>query len=100
MFVNTRLIMEHSWHLSLSWLLGSQGQSSKQTALIGGVAAAGGVALVALVAFTLLFVKYRIARLFMNRNKIEDIYSKQEENVRKRNEFVQEEDFGATNDIM
>ena len=86
--------------LSLSWFLGSQGQSSKQTALIGGIAAAGGVAVVTLVAFTLLFVKYRIARLFMNRNKIEDMYSKQEENVRKRNEFVLEEHIGANNDIM
>ena len=56
--------------------------------------------MVILVAFTLLFLKYRIARLFINRNKVADMYTTQDEHMRRRNELVQEEAIGANNDVM
>ena len=40
-------------------------------ALIGGAAAEGGLALIAIIALAVLAVKYRIAQIFMNRNKVE-----------------------------
>ena len=65
---------------------------NKQTALIGGVAGAGGFALVAVAALAVLFVKYRIARRFMNRNKVGDQYATQDEKLSRRNAYVQPED--------
>ncbi|XP_027042986.1 deleted in malignant brain tumors 1 protein-like [Pocillopora damicornis] len=65
---------------------------NKQTALIGGVAGAGGFALVAVAALAVLFVKYRIARRFMNRNKVGDQYATQDEQLSRRNAYVQPED--------
>ena len=44
---------------------------SQQTALTGGAAAVGGLALIAIIALAVLAVKYRIAQIFMNRNKVE-----------------------------
>ena len=65
---------------------------NKQTALIGGVAGAGGFALIAIAALAVLFVKYRIARRFMNRNKVGDQYATQDEQLSRRNAYVQPED--------
>ncbi|XP_066022016.1 deleted in malignant brain tumors 1 protein-like isoform X2 [Pocillopora verrucosa] len=70
---------------------GETGQN-KQTALIGGVAGAGGFALVAVAALAVLFVKYRIARRFINRNKVGDLYTTQDEQLSRRNAYVQPED--------
>ncbi|XP_066022017.1 uncharacterized protein [Pocillopora verrucosa] len=70
---------------------GDSGQN-KQTALIGGVAGAGGFALVAVAALAVLFVKYRMARRFMNRNKVGDQYATQDEQLSRRNAYVQPED--------
>ena len=53
---------------------------SKQIALIGGAAAAGGFGLIAVVDLAVLFVKYRIARLLMNRTNVGDLYSVQRQN--------------------
>ena len=65
---------------------------NKQTALIGGIAGAGGFALVAVAALAVLFVKYRMARRFMNRNKVGDQYATQDEQLSRRNAYVQPED--------
>ncbi|XP_022794139.1 uncharacterized protein LOC111332922 isoform X2 [Stylophora pistillata] len=65
---------------------------NKQTALIGGLAGAGGFALIAVAALAVLFVKYRIARRFMNRNKVGDQYATQDEQLSRRNAYVQPED--------
>ncbi|XP_022787102.1 uncharacterized protein LOC111327235 [Stylophora pistillata] len=65
---------------------------NKQTALIGGLAGAGGFALIAVAALAVLFVKYRIARRFMNRNKVGDQYATQDGQLSRRNAYVQPED--------
>ena len=68
------------------------GQSNKQAALIGGVAGASGVGLIAIIALAVLFVKYRIARRLMNRNKVGDLYTTQDEQMSRRNAYIQEDD--------
>ena len=78
------------WFLSCIQI--SDTGKNKQTALIGGVAGAGGFALVAVAALAVLFVKYRIARRFMNRNKVGDQYATQDEQLSRRNAYVQPED--------
>ena len=78
------------WFLSCIQI--SDTGQNKQTALIGGVAGAGGFALVAVAALAVLFVKYRIARRFMNRNKVGDQYATQDEQLSRRNAYVQPED--------
>ena len=70
----------------------SDTDQNKQTALIGGLAGAGGFALIAVAALAVLFVKYRIARRFMNRNKVGDQYATQDEQLSRRNAYVQPED--------
>lgn len=67
-------------------------QNKQNGALIGGTAAAGGFGLIAFVALAVLFVKYRIARRFMNRNKVGDLYTTQDEKLSRRNTYIQEDD--------
>ena len=78
------------WFLSCTQI--SETGQNKQTVLIGGVAGAGGFALVAVAALAVLFVKYRIARRFINRNKVGDLYTTQDEQLSRRNAYVQPED--------
>ncbi|KAK2555530.1 ZP domain-containing protein, partial [Acropora cervicornis] len=52
---------------------GDTGQSKKQGALIGGVVGAGAVCVLAFAALGIVFVKYRVARRLMNRNKVGDL---------------------------
>ena len=65
---------------------------SQQTAFIGGAAAAGGLALIAIIALAVLAVKYRIARIFMNRDKVGDLYITQDAPMSRRNAYIQEDD--------
>ena len=65
---------------------------SQQIALIGGAAAAGGLSLIVIIALAVLAVKYRIARRFMNRNKVGDLYTTQDEQMSRRNAYIQEDD--------
>ena len=68
-------------------------EQNKQTgALIGGAAAAGGFGLIAFVALAVLFVKYRITRRFMNRNKVEENYTTQDHQLSRKNAYIQEDD--------
>ena len=60
--------------------------------MIGGVAGASGVGLIAIIALAVLFVKYRIARRLMNRNKVGDLYTTQDEQLSRRNAYIQEDD--------
>ena len=60
--------------------------------MIGGVAGASGVGLIAIIALAVLFVKYRIARRFMNRSKVGDLYTTQDEQLSRRNAYIQEDD--------
>ena len=64
-----------------------QGQN---IAFIGGAAAGGGLALIAIIALAVLAVKYRLARKFMNRNKVEHFYTAKDEQMSRRNAFIQE----------
>lgn len=73
---------------------------SKQAALIGGVAAAGGFGLIAVAALTVLFIKYRIARRFMNRNKVGDLYTTQDEQMGRQNAYIQEDDMIEKDDAL
>ena len=66
-----------------------QGQN---IALIGGAAAGGGLALVAIIALAVLAVKHRLARKFMNRNKVGDLYTGKDEQMSRTNAFIQEDD--------
>ena len=65
---------------------------SQQTALIGGAAAVGGLALIAIIALAVLAVKYRLARRLMNRNKVGDLHTTQDEQMSRRNAYIQEDD--------
>ena len=67
------------------------GQSQK-IAFIGGAAAGGGLALIAIIALAVLAVKYRLARKFMNRNKVGDLYAAKDEQMSRRNAYIQEDD--------
>ena len=84
------------WSLLEPWFLACfhilDTDQNKQTALIGGLAGAGGFALIAVAALAVLFVKYRIARRFMNRNKVGDQYATQDGQLSRRNAYVQPED--------
>ena len=74
---------------------------NKQTgALIGGVAAAGGFGLIAIIALAVLFVKYRIAQRFMNRNKVGDLYTTQDQQLSRRNAYIQEDDMIDKEDTL
>jgi len=74
--------------------------SKQSAAVIGGAAAAGGLALVAIIALAVLFVKYRIARLLLNRNKIGDLYATQDEQMSRKNAYIQEDDMTENTDEM
>ena len=76
------------------------GQSKQSAALIGGAAAAGGFGLIAVAALAVLFVKYRIARRFMNRNKVGDLYTTQDEQLSRRNAYIQEDDMIEKEDAL
>ena len=78
-------------HISNFSISPDTGQS-KQAALIGGAAAAGGFGLIAAIALAVLFVKYRIARRFINRNKVGDLYATKEEQMSRKNAYIQEDD--------
>ena len=84
----------------ISILLLDAGQSEKQSALIGGAAGAGAVGLIALIALAVLFVKYRIARRFMNRNKVGDLYSTQDQEMSRRNAYIQKDDMTEKDDTF
>ena len=65
---------------------------SNQAGLIGGTAAAGGFGIIAVIALAVLFNKYRIARRFVNRNKVADLYTTGGEHMGRRNAYIQEDD--------
>ena len=65
---------------------------SNQNGLVGGVAAAGGLVVIAVIALVVLSIKYRIARRFMERNKVADLYTAQGEQMGRRNAYIQEND--------
>ena len=65
---------------------------SQNIAFIGGAAAGGGLALIAIIALAVLAVKYRLARKFMNRNKVGDLYAAKDEQMSRRNAYIQEDD--------
>jgi len=76
------------------------GKTDKQTVMIGSVTAAGGVAVLAIIGLVVLFFKYRIARLMMNRNKVGDLYTTQDEQMRRQNTYIQEEDMMEKDEIL
>lgn len=57
------------------------GTTGKQAAIIGGATAGGGVGLLLIIGLAFLFVKYRIARLLLNRNKVVDMYATADEHM-------------------
>ena len=67
-------------------------------ALIGGVAGAGGVCILAFAALGILFV-YRLTRRLMNRNKAGDLYATQDEMGRK-GAYIQEDDINSKEDSL
>ncbi|XP_044165774.1 uncharacterized protein LOC114963363 [Acropora millepora] len=77
---------------------GDTGQG-KVGALIGGVAGAGGVCILAFAALGILLVKYRLARRLMNRNKVGDLFATQEEMGRK-SANVKEDDMNTKEDSL
>jgi len=76
------------------------GKSENQSALIGGAAGAGAVGLVAIIALAVLFFKYRIARRFINRNKVGDLYTTQDQEMSRRNAYIQEDDMIEKDDTF
>ena len=68
--------------------------------MIGGAAAAGGFGLIAVVALAVLFVKYRITRRLMNRNKVGDLYTTKDEQMSRKNAYIQEDDMIEKDDAF
>ena len=69
--------------------------TGKQSAtVIGGVTAAGGIGLVAVIALAVVLVKYRVLRLMTNKNKVRDMYSDttQDEQTSRRNFYIRDDD--------
>ena len=66
----------------------------QSAAVIGGVTAAGGICLVAVIALAVVLVKYRVLRLMTNKNKVRDMYSDttQDEQTSRRNFYIQDDD--------
>ena len=60
--------------------------------MIIGAGAAGGFALIVIIALAVLAVKYRLARRLMKRNKVGDLYTTQDEQMSRRNAYIQEDD--------
>ena len=60
--------------------------------MIIGAGAAGGFSLIVIIALAVLAVKYRLARRLMNRNKVGDFYITQDEQMSRRNAYIQEDD--------
>ena len=81
-------------------LLSDTGQSKKEGALIGGVVGAGAVCVLAFAALGIVFVKYRVARRLMNRNKVGDLYVTQEEEMGRNNAYIQEDDMNTKEDSL
>ncbi|XP_067057395.1 uncharacterized protein [Acropora muricata] len=79
---------------------GDTGQSKKEGALIGGVVGAGAVCVLAFAALGIVFVKYRVARRLMNRNKVGDLYVTQEEEIGRNNAYIQEDDMNTKEDSL
>lgn len=73
-------------------------EQSNEKELVGGVAAAGGIVVIAVIALVVLSIKYRIARRFMDRNKVADLYTAQGEQMGRRNAYIQENDAGQIED--
>ena len=48
--------------------------------------------MIVIIALAVLAVKYRIARRLMNRNKVGDLYTTQDEQMSRRNAYIQEDD--------
>ena len=66
----------------------------QSAAVIGGVTAAGGIGLVAVIALAVVLVKYRVLRLMTNKNKVRDMYSDttQDEETSRRNFYIRDDD--------
>ena len=66
----------------------------QSAAVIGGVTAAGGICLVAVIALAVVLVKYRVLRLMTNKNKVRDMYSDttQDEQTSRRNFYIRDDD--------
>ena len=66
----------------------------QSAAVIGGVTAAGGIGLVAVIALAVVLVKYRVLRLMTNKNKVRDMYSDttQDEQTSRRNFYIRDDD--------
>ena len=76
------------------------GNADRQAVVIGSATAAGGVGLIAIIVLAVLFVKYRIARLLLNRNKVGDLYTTQDEHLNRRNAYIQEDDMIEKNESL
>ena len=73
-------------------LLFTDSGHSKQTDLIGGVAGAGVFGLIAFIALAFLYVKYRMARRFMNREEPGNNSTIQNEHMGRTNPSVHDWD--------
>jgi len=81
-------------------MFSDSGNTDKQAVMIGSVTAAGGFAVLAIIGLVVLFIKYRIARLMMNRNKVGDLYTTQDEQLSRRNAYIQEDDMIEKDETM
>ena len=82
------------------FFLSDTGANKKEDTLIGGIAGASGICLIAVIALGVMFVKYRIARRLMNRNKVGDLYTTQEEEMRRRNAYIKDDDETKKDDSL
>ena len=66
-------------------------------ALIGGVAGSGGVCILAFAALGIVFVKYRVARRLMNRNKVGDLTQGE---MDRKGAYIQEDNINSKEDSL
>ncbi|XP_067017056.1 uncharacterized protein [Acropora muricata] len=69
---------------------------SEQVVWIGATAGASGALFIAIAVLGVLFVKYRVARRLKNRNKVADLYTAQDEQMSRRNAYIQEDNMMET----
>lgn len=74
-------------------------KQSKQAPWIGATAGAcSGALFIVIAVLGVLFVKYRVARRLKNRNKVADLYTSKDEQMSRRNAYIQEDNMMETDD--
>lgn len=81
---------------NLCYPIDKKKSQSEQVLWIGATAGSSGALFIAIAVLGVLFVKYRVARRLKNRNKVADLYTAQDEQMSRRNAYIQEDNMMET----